>query len=102
MRIYSIYDSKAQYFGTPVFQRNAAEAIRSFSKVVNDGRSLPSDCPEDFVLFELGEFDEQTGKVIPHAAPLSLTGALQLKEGVSPVTPSAPSPVSVHSAQAPH
>ena len=64
MVICSIRDSAADAYGRPFFLPSVGVAIRSFTDEVN--RSAEDNQiyqqPEDFDLFELGEFDDATGK----------------------------------------
>lgn len=78
MNIYSIKDIKAKLFGQPFFSRNDASATRSIAVYLgkpNDGDPMAK-YPEDFVLYRLGKFDDETGAIIPEETPVSLV-ALQ-------------------------
>lgn len=77
IKIFSVFDSKAAFFGQPFCDQNEGSAIRNFSDAVNDG-SNPNNLwhkhPEDFSLFNIGEFDNETGELIP-SLPKSLLTA---------------------------
>jgi hypothetical protein len=64
MVICSIRDSAADAYGRPFFLPSVGVAIRSFTDEVNraaeDNQIYQH--PEDFDLFELGEFDDVTGR----------------------------------------
>jgi hypothetical protein len=64
MKIFSIYDQKAGAYMLPFYKNESAIAQREFQFAANDFRSVISKCPEDFTLFELGEFDEKTGNLM--------------------------------------
>lgn len=61
--ICSVRDSAAELFGQPFFCPSRGVALRSFADEVN--RAAPDNAlcvhPDDFVLYELGSFDESTG-----------------------------------------
>lgn len=57
--IYSIFDSSAQAFNSPVYFPNDGMAIRAFSDTVNGDNSIIAEHPEDFTLFKLGEFNDK-------------------------------------------
>lgn len=80
LKIYSVYDSKAKAYNSPFYLRNSGEATRGFSDVVNDGKSQISKYPEDYTLFELGEFDDEMGSIAMYDAKITLGGALQFKK----------------------
>lgn len=63
IKVYSIRDTKAEYFGTPFFAQSRGVALRMFSDLVNDSRSAISKHPEDYALFEIGNYDDQVGVV---------------------------------------
>jgi len=86
MKIYSVYDSKGSYYDKPFIQRNAAEAIRGFELAVNDQKheSMLKLYPADYTLFEIGEWDEQTGSVAMHSAKINLGNGLQMKKEKGP------------------
>lgn len=62
--VVSVFDSAMQAFARPIFVPALGVAIRSFADEVN--RQAPDNQmhqhPDDFELFELGTFDEETGQ----------------------------------------
>lgn len=64
--ICSIHDSKAECFSQPMFFQAVGQALRSFIDAVSDGdpKNNLSVHPEDFNLFRIGLFDDQTGELI--------------------------------------
>lgn len=63
-KILAIRDRALDAYGQPFFSASTGAAIRSFSDEIN--RASPDNQlfkhPEDFDLFLLGEFDDQTGE----------------------------------------
>lgn len=78
MKIFSVYDAAVAAYATPFFQQTKGLAIRSFGDACKDPESQLSRHPKDFTLFELGEFNEVTGKLSSLSTPLSLGTALEL------------------------
>lgn len=62
---YSIYDLKAKIFTPPFFMRSRGEAIRAFTTTANDTTNNVGKFPEDFQLYQVGEYDDTTGKLTP-------------------------------------
>lgn len=65
LKIFSIHDSKAAAYNSPFYQKTAGQAERS---VRNSLRSADSDLaknPADYSLVQLGEFNPDTGEIIP-------------------------------------
>lgn len=78
-RVYSVYDSKAESFSSPIFLPNDAMAQRSFADSVNSPGSPVGKHPEDYILFLIGEWDAIEGK-LSGMAPVSVCNAIQLVE----------------------
>lgn len=82
MLMFGIRDAKADCFiGNPIFVRARGQAVRAFADQVNESSTDWGKYPADFSLFELGEFDEVTGKVMPRAE-----GILDLGNGLAYLT----------------
>lgn len=77
-KIYSVYDSKAEQYMTPIFFQTKGLAVRAFAEAVNDGgKSQISKYPADFVLFELGEFDGDSCSFNLYPAPVNVGVAVE-------------------------
>lgn len=75
---FSIFDSKAQAYLQPFFSINRETAVREFTKAVQSDGNF-SQFSEDYAMFELGTFDQNTGKSELHATPLHVVNAVTLK-----------------------
>jgi len=62
--IVSVRDTAAEAFGRPMYLQSLGVAIRSFTDEVNreDKDNQLFNHPDDFDLYELGVFDDSTGK----------------------------------------
>jgi len=79
--IYAVKDLAVQAFGTPFFVRAKGEAMRSFQDEVNKtADSAIAAHPEDYELYQLGEYDDQTGTILPQTPEL-IARAKDLKIG---------------------
>jgi len=80
--VFSVYDTKAGVFSNPFFSTNKNTALRDFSSAYLDPASHISMYPHDFILYEIGTFNEDTGELTP-MLPISLGTADQFnpKEG---------------------
>lgn len=74
---YSLFDSKAAVYGTPLFAVNDAMAIRSFKRLVNDPNTMVNSSPEDFSLYKIGTFDDAVG-VLDGCEPVAIVNASSL------------------------
>lgn len=79
-KIFSVYDAKAQAYNDPVFLPNQAIAERSFRIAANDPKSFIGQCPTDYTLFYLGEFDDETGRMELLNTPQAIGLATNYKE----------------------
>lgn len=80
-KIFSVYDAKAEAFTEPFFAPTRGVAVRSMTQAVNDPSHVFGRHPEDYTLFELGEFEAQSGSLVAHAAPQSVVVAATLRTG---------------------
>lgn len=65
LKMYSVRDIKAALYGQPFALANRNVAIRTFTSWCADPSSFFSKYPGDFQLFEVGEFDQNTGIFTP-------------------------------------
>lgn len=88
LNIYAIFDEKAELFNTPFFMANDNLAIRGFNDLASDPSSTIYRNPQDYRLYELGEFQNLSGKIIPVDKPRFIANAqLNLKLGDNDASP---------------
>lgn len=76
LKMFSIRDSKGEIFNPPYYAKTHGEALRSFKTLSNDPKSTINQYPEDFDLYFLGEYDDQTGKLKPNDTPQHIEKAV--------------------------
>lgn len=62
LRLYSIYDEKAEQFSPPQVYHNDMLALRAFEGLVNDDQMLINSYPEDFSIYYLGNIGDTNGR----------------------------------------
>lgn len=62
LRLYSIYDLKAEQFSPPQVYHNDMLALRAFEGIVNDDKMLIKKYPEDFSLYYVGNLGDSDGR----------------------------------------
>lgn len=72
MKMFSVYDGKAQAFAAPFFMPAVGVAIRAFTDLANDKNTSVAKHPTDYSLFEIGEFDDGDASVVRRTPPLNL------------------------------
>lgn len=88
LKIFTAYDVKTQTFMQPFFLRSQGEAKRAFTQVANDREHLIGGHPGDFTLFEIGEFDDSTGRLTYHEMHENLGSAISYQtEEPTPMFP---------------
>ncbi len=78
--VFSVFDSKAEMFNQPMFFKAKPEALRAFSDEANRQESAIFKHPGDYTLFLIGEFDMDTGNLIPLPTPQSLGLGVEFQE----------------------
>lgn len=92
VKAFAVYDTKALVYQAPFFNSAVGVALRMFSDAVNDPQTFLNKHPTDYILFEVGTFDDNTGEFITVTPPKNLGLASdfldtkpRLPEGVYPV-----------------
>lgn len=81
MKVFAIRDGKAEIYFPPFFQKTHGEAERSLRELMRDESSMVAKYPEDYDLYFLGEYDDQSGKMSLQDTPQHVLKAIQLKSG---------------------
>lgn len=81
MRIYSIYDEKAEEFSPPFFQPNDRMAQRMVVESSKGNGSMLRAYPEDFKIYGLGAFNTSTGEIASEDKPRLLMAVKNLIGG---------------------
>lgn len=79
LQTFSIYDSKAKAYLPPWYMHNTDMALRVFADCCNATDHQFSKNPEDYTLFHIGEFDDESGKITPDTPKSIANGITVLK-----------------------
>jgi hypothetical protein len=80
VHLFAVRDTKADAFMSPFTMRTTAEAIRAFTQSVNDPSTQLYKTPEDFILYELADYNEATGEISPIQPIKNVISAFSVKE----------------------
>lgn len=78
LKLFAVRDIKAGAFGAPMALPTRALAVRVFGELVEDGRSPYAKYPADFQLYEIGDYDPNSGIITPVDVPSFLVTAFEL------------------------
>lgn len=67
-KVFTIYDTKAAVFTQPFFALTTAAGIRVCVDLVNDPNTMIGRHYADYVLYEVGTWDDQAGLLTPAEA----------------------------------
>lgn len=62
--VFSIRDLKGDFY-SPRIDQNEASAVRWFAQMVNTPDTTMNFSPRDFQLYYIGDFDSESGRLIP-------------------------------------
>ena len=79
LKVFAIYDSKAQAYMHPFYSNSIGQAVRMFEDASNDPKSQMCKHPGDFTLFHIGEYDDESGSFENVQAKQDLGTALSHK-----------------------
>ncbi|QXP08398.1 MAG: nonstructural protein [Arizlama microvirus] len=80
LSIFAVKDNKASCYNRPFAEINVLNAVRGLSVAVNNQESQIMHFPEDFDLYQIGTFDDVTGKTDVFANPKFIQSAIGLKK----------------------
>lgn len=69
LKIFSVYDSKAEAYLPPFFMQYRGQAVRAYGDTADDPSHQFGKHPQDYTLFELGEWDDSNGSFNIYLAP---------------------------------
>lgn len=75
--VFSIQDIKGVLYADPFMAMSHAEALRTLQGLAQNPQTTIHQWPEDYVLYQVGTFNTQTGELGTMDAPFSLGSAAQ-------------------------
>jgi len=78
LKMFAIRDTKGAIYFPPFYKNTPAEAQRDFQTVANDAKTQIGQYPEDFDLFQIGTFDQLSGKIQTLDTPVHMVKAIDL------------------------
>lgn len=79
--LFSLFDIKACSFGSLIALENADVARRNFvMSMLSPEKSPVKDFPDDYILYEMGGFDNHTGEITVHPCPVKVMTGFEAVE----------------------
>lgn len=75
LKMYCIYDRKSQIHMPPNYCHNTGHALRVFTDIFRKSDTILNRYSEDFQVFEVGTFDDQTAEIKAVKPYLICTGS---------------------------
>jgi len=63
-KVFSVYDQKAKVYSQPFISPTVGYAVRMFEDQVRTEGHAWNKHPEDYTLFEIGEYDDKSAEMI--------------------------------------
>lgn len=79
-KVFTVYDMAVKAYMPPKFFRDKGEVLRQFIDAANDPETPFYKHPGDYILFELGTFDDQTGTFTSLLVPDRIGVAIEYKK----------------------
>lgn len=79
LKVFSIYDGKIGAFMRPFFDSYTGNALRSFEEACKEPSSPFAKFPQDFVMYEIGTFDDSKGVFVSHNPLVQQATALEFR-----------------------
>lgn len=74
MKIVTIRDRAVDAYGQPIFVQALGQAMRSFSDEINSKESTLNKHPDDYDLYHIGDYDQDTGLITPKQPEMIAVG----------------------------
>lgn len=84
LQVVALFDVKARAFAAPFVSTHLAIAARAFAEAANTPENQVCRHPEDFTLYHLGTFNDETGEFTLLPTRVNLGSAIDYKTGVPP------------------
>ena len=75
-QIYSIFDTVSNEFSTPFYSKNNETAKRDFHNVIDNPETIYGATPQDFKLYKLGTWNNETGFIKAPKVPEFVSEAI--------------------------
>ena len=80
--LYALYHGSMEVYTAPQPQQNDNMAIQSLYKALQDQNAPVAQNPFDYALFNLGEYDDQSGLITPLIPPKPVITAVEALQGL--------------------
>lgn len=82
LKVFSVYDCKAEGYLPPIFFPTDAAAVRAFASAVQSPEHDFARFPEDYTLFCVGEWNDEAGELTAYGTQISVVTARSLTKVV--------------------
>lgn len=80
VKVFGVFDVKAAAFGTPMFVSTVGLALRAFTDACSNPSSPLAQHCGDYALYQLGEYDAVSGRLVSEEKPVFLYSAAQIAD----------------------
>lgn len=90
--LYSLFDKKSSFHAKPITHQNNETLFRELINMLQDQNNKEVQFvknPEDFYIFKLGTYDDNSGEIIPDLVPMQSLSEL-LRGTTSDINPDKP------------
>lgn len=84
LEMFAVFDVKAEAYLQPFFAMSTGVAVRMFEEAASDREHAFYKHAEDYTLFKVGEFYQDSGQLVPSDVLIPLGNAMQFRKIVEP------------------
>ena len=88
--MYAILDVKTEAFTPPFVCHNDSHAVRMFTDACASPKTQYNNHPEDFMLYHLGKYNDNSGELLSLDKPKFVIGAVAVTKGLFEKTAETP------------
>jgi len=84
-KVFAVFDVKSESYALPHFLPSKGQMIRAFADQINAREGTPeygmlAKHPQDFILFEIGDYDDSKALLHPYPAPVNIGVGTEFKQ----------------------
>lgn len=84
LQVYTIKDIKTEIYGSPFYVHTEEQVFRDLATLVREDGHMFNQWPEDFALYELGTWNDETGELLMKTDPVRIGTVATLTTSLTP------------------
>lgn len=84
VKVFALYDLKGKFYAPPFVAPTVGMASRSFADIARSPESIVYKHPEDYILYQIGNYDDNSGVLEAVIPPVHIASAIEFQDAIVP------------------